>query len=143
MEQTLVIVKPDGVKKRLIGECINRIEKKGLRIKSVKSGMLSLAKANILYKHIKKNYPRVFKDLVAFMTGGMVVFMIVEGRGAVNKVRKICGPTDPSKAPKGTIRGDFGTGNMKRLSKKGKAVRNIIHASGTLAEAKKEIMLFF
>jgi len=143
MEQTLAIIKPDGVKRRLVGECIGRFENKGLIITAIKSGKISVAKANILYNHIKQKYPKVFKSLISFMTDNPVVFMVIEGKGVVKKVRKICGPTDPATAPKGTIRGDFGRGNMKILTARGETLKNIIHASGSLEEAKKEIKLFF
>ena len=104
---------------------------------------IKLNEAKRFYIHVKKDYPNIYKPLLSFMTQRPVVMAILEGNNAINKVRKICGPTNPSKAPKETIRGDFGTGNLAESYKKKKVVKNAIHASSSLKDAKSEIGMFF
>jgi nucleoside-diphosphate kinase len=144
MEQTLVFIKPDGVKKRLIGECIRRFEEAGLDIAEIRSGRIPRDQAERLYSHLVEKLPdNVFKAIVEYITSGKVVFMIVEGEDAVWRVRDICGPTNPKEAPRGTIRGDFATDDLKEMFRQGRATQNIIHASGSREEARGEIELFF
>jgi len=142
-ERTLVIIKPDGMKKRIVGECLRRFEKAGLEIKNIKMCKISIREAKRFYIHIEKDYPDIYKPLLNFMTQCPVIMAILEGNNAVKRVRNICGPTDPSKAPKGTIRGDFGEGSMAESYKQKKVVKNAIHASSALKDAEFEIGMFF
>ncbi|MCD6085295.1 MAG: nucleoside-diphosphate kinase [Desulfurococcales archaeon] len=132
MEQkTLLIVKPDGVRRRLVGEVLRRIEAKGLHIVKLKMLRLRRECAERLYDiHRGKEF---FEDLVSFMTSGPIVAAIVEGDDAVNVVRNLIGPTDGRKAPPGTIRGDYA------LSIK----ENIVHAADSAERAEYEISVVF
>lgn len=131
MEQTCLIIKPDGVVRGLVEEIKRRVEKSGLKIVKEKRMRLTREKAEALYEvHRNKDF---FEPLVAFMTSGDIVAIIVEGENAVRTLRQLVGPTDPSRAPKGTIRGDFGTTTRE----------NVVHASDSIESAKYEISLLF
>ncbi|MCD6323739.1 MAG: nucleoside-diphosphate kinase, partial [Desulfurococcales archaeon] len=127
VEKTLLIVKPDGVRRGLVGEVISRVERKGLKI--VKLRMLYPRKECIerLYD-IHKGKP-FYEELVSFMTSGPIVAMVVEGDEAVSVVRTLIGPTDGRKAPPGTIRGDFALSISY----------NVVHAADSAERAKYEI----
>jgi nucleoside-diphosphate kinase len=105
MERTLSIVKPDGVKKNVIGEIVGRYEKAGLRIAALKMAHLTKREVEGFYA-VHRERP-FFNDLTGFISSGPVVVMVVEGDGAIAKVREIMGATNPADAAPGTIRGDF------------------------------------
>ncbi len=105
MERTLSIVKPDGVKKNVIGEIVGRYEKAGLRITALK--MVHLTKKEVEGFYAVHRERPFFNDLTGFISSGPVVVMVVEGDGAIAKVREIMGATNPADAAPGTIRGDF------------------------------------
>ncbi|MBI2084527.1 MAG: adenylate kinase [Candidatus Aenigmarchaeota archaeon] len=141
IERTLVIVKPDGVKRKLTDEIVRRYEAAGLKVVAMKKVEASSSMLSLHYSaHVKKPF---YKGLVKFMTEGPVAAMIVEGENAVARVREITGVTDPSRAQKGTIRGDLGDDSTERADKEGRAIRNLVHASGSKEEAEKEIKLWF
>jgi nucleoside-diphosphate kinase len=131
VEKTLSIVKPDGVRKNVVGEVIRRFEREGLRIVALKMTRLDIAGASGFY-HVHRERP-FFASLVTFMTSGPIVPMIVEGEDAIAKVRRIMGATDPAKAEAGTIRKDFA----------GSIEDNIVHGSDAAATAAFEIAYFF
>lgn len=131
VERTLVLVKPDGVKRGLIGEIISRFERKGLKIKALKMLWFTREQAEEFYSvHREKPF---FESLIEFMTSGPIVAMVLEGDMAVSVVRRIIGPTDGREAPPGTIRGDFS------LSKS----QNVVHASDSPESAEREIKVIF
>lgn len=131
MEKTLILVKPDGVKRGLIGEIIGRIEKKGLRIAALKMIWMDRALAEKHYGvHSQKPF---FGSLVDFITSGPIVAAVVEGRQAIDVVRRLMGETDPVKSAPGTIRGDFGI----------EMEENLIHGSDSEETARQEIANFF
>ncbi|MHC1624600.1 MAG: nucleoside-diphosphate kinase [Methermicoccaceae archaeon] len=131
MQRTFVMVKPDGVQRGLVGRIISRFEDKGLKLVGMKLCLISDELAREHYaEHADKPF---FQELVDFITSAPVVSMVLEGKDAVAVVRELCGSTDPSQSPPGSIRGDFGI----EISK------NIIHASDSLASAKREIALHF
>ncbi len=140
-EQTLAMIKPDGVVKGLTEECVARIEKAGLAIKERKNVLMDRKLAAEFRKEIREKHPIIFESLIEYMTEGPMVALLVEGEGAIERLREICGPTNPREAPKGTIRGDFAEGDMKELYKQGKVIKNIIHSSGNAEEAVQEIEL--
>jgi nucleoside-diphosphate kinase len=130
-ERTLVLVKPDGVRRRLIGEVIRRLEAKGLDIVGVT--MLTMDK-EMASKHYEEHTAKpFFGDLVTFITGGPLVAMAVEGDEAISVVRTLMGATDPKKAALGTIRGDLAI----------EMTENIVHGSDSPASAARELALFF
>ncbi len=131
VEETLVIVKPDGVQKGLIGEVIRRLEMKQLQILDIKMKTLTRIEAEKLYEqHIGKEF---FQKLIDFTVSGPVVLLRVKGEEAVMNCRIIVGDTHPERRVPGSIRGDFSP----------YLTENIVHASATKEEAKKEISIFF
>lgn len=131
MEQTLSIIKPDAVKKGVIGKIISRFEDNGLCVRAAKKLQLSTDDAKKFYE-VYKDRP-FYGDLVEFMTSGPVVVMVLEGANAVAKNRELMGATDPKKADKGTIRADFADS----------IDANAVHGSDSLENAKIEIAFFF
>nr|QNO48538.1 nucleoside diphosphate kinase [Methanosarcinales archaeon ANME-2c ERB4] len=131
MEQTFVMIKPDGVQRGLIGEIISRIERKGLRIVAMRMCQVTDETARRHYaEHVEKPF---FDSLIGFITSSPAVPMIVEGADAVTVMRTIAGATDPKEALVGTIRGDFGLD----------VGRNLIHSADSLESAKREIAIHF
>lgn len=131
MEKTLSIIKPDGVGKNIVGEVIGRFEKSGLRIAALKKILLSKEEAGSFYI-VHKERP-FYDSLTSFMSEGPVVVLVVEGTGAISKVREIMGATNPSNAAPGTIRKDFADS----------VERNIVHGSDSPESASFEIPYFF
>ena len=131
IEETLIFIKPDGVKRKLIGEIINIFEKKGYTIKELKMLIIDSDLADKHYEeHIKKEF---YTRLKNYITSGPVVAMIIKGENAIANVRKIVGATDGSEAELGSIRGTYAQDKSE----------NIIHASDSLESAKREIKLYF
>ncbi|EAK8310501.1 TPA: nucleoside-diphosphate kinase [Campylobacter jejuni] len=131
MEKTLSIIKPDAVKKGVIGKILDRFESNGLRIAAMKKVQLSKEQAENFYAFHKER--PFFKDLVEFMISGPVVVSILEGEGAVLKNRDLMGATNPKEAKAGTIRADFAES----------IDANAVHGSDSLENAKIEIEFFF
>jgi nucleoside-diphosphate kinase len=131
LERTLSIVKPDGVRRNLIGEVYARFEKAGLRIIATRMVWLSQREAEGFYA-VHRERP-FFKDLVSYMTSGPVVVQVLEGDNAVLKNREIMGATDPKKAAKGTIRADLAES----------IEANTVHGSDSPENAANEIAYFF
>ena len=141
IDQTLVLVKPDGVQRGLVGEILQRFEKVGLKIIGMKMVWVDAAFAKKHYKaHVDKPF---YLGLETMITEGPVVAVALEGIHAVELVRKIVGPTEPKSAPPGTIRGDYAHVSYAYADRKGIAIKNLIHASGNIEEAKAEIQLWF
>ncbi|NLB18960.1 MAG: nucleoside-diphosphate kinase [Syntrophomonadaceae bacterium] len=131
MEQTYVMVKPDGVQRNLVGEIVSRFEKKGLKIVGLK--MLQITR-ELAERHYEEHRGRLFSEsLVEYIISSPVVAIALEGKDAVDKVREMMGATNPLTAAPGTIRGDFGMD----------IGRNIVHSSDSLASAARELDLFF
>jgi len=131
MEQTLSIIKPDAVKKNVIGKILDRFESNGLRIAATKKVQLSRADAEAFYA-VHKERP-FFGELVEFMISGPVVVSVLEGENAVAKNRELMGATNPQEAAPGTIRADFAES----------IDANAVHGSDSLENAEKEIAFFF
>ncbi|MDP2755293.1 MAG: nucleoside-diphosphate kinase [Nitrospirota bacterium] len=131
MERTLSIVKPDGVKKNLIGEVIKRFEQRGLRIAALK--VLKLSKDDAKGFYIVHKERPFYESLTSFMSEGPIVVMVVEGENTINKVREIMGATNPKDAVPGTIRSDFASD----------IEHNIVHGSDSKESASYEIPFFF
>ncbi|MES2692041.1 MAG: nucleoside-diphosphate kinase [Verrucomicrobiota bacterium] len=131
MERTFIICKPDAMEKRLVGTILSRFEAEGFDIVGCKMSRLSPALLREHYAHVasKPFYP----EIEAFMSSRPVVMVALQGENIVQRVRDLLGPTDSRKAPKGTLRGDFGTEMMK----------NVVHASDSVDNAKAELARFF
>ncbi|BGP23084.1 nucleoside-diphosphate kinase [Rhodotorula toruloides] len=131
MEQTYIMIKPDGVQRGLVGEIIGRFEKRGYKLVAMKLAAPSV-------EHLEKHYEDLkekpfFKGLVSYMASGPVVAMVWEGKDAVKTGRTILGATNPLASAPGTIRGDFAID----------VGRNVCHGSDAVESAKKEIALWF
>ncbi|MDX1498676.1 MAG: nucleoside-diphosphate kinase [Woeseiaceae bacterium] len=131
VEQTLSIIKPDGVEKNLIGEIYRRFEKAGLRIIAARMKHLTAEEAQGFYA-VHRERP-FFNDLVAYMTSGPVMIQVLEGEDAIAKHREIMGATNPADAEPGTIRADF----AKSIEE------NVVHGSDGPDTAQSEIAFFF
>jgi nucleoside-diphosphate kinase len=131
LERTLLLIKPDAIQRGLIGKILARFERKGFKIAGMKMFQMSEEVAKDHYSHLvdKPFYP----DLEKFVTTHPIVAVVVEGKEAVEVVRLIVGPTNASKAPGGTVRGDYSNSTS----------RNVIHASDSKETAVKEVKRFF
>lgn len=176
-ERALILIKPDGIERKLTGEIIARFEKSGLRITAVKMLRPSKSLAERHYPATRSqltgmgnNTIRAFSErygnlekvkekfrtinpyeigkslrkwMVKFLSCADVIAFVIEGENAVRRAREIAGSTDPVKAKKGTIRGDFGKDSIAIANKDGRTVRNLVHVSGNRKEAEREIKLWF
>jgi nucleoside-diphosphate kinase len=130
-QRTLVLVKPDGVRRRLVGEVVRRIEDKGYDIVELRRMSVDVTLAHEHYaEHTDKPF---FAELVSFITSGPVVAMVVEGPGAVAGMRQLMGATNPLDAAPGSIRGDYAT----------EITFNVVHGSDSPESAEREVKLFF
>jgi len=169
-ERTLVIIKPDGIQRSLIGEVLKRYEQIGLKLVGIK---MLIPTADLIEKHYTldsewrvktglktiKGYTDkglkpphsdplkitaiILKNLVNYMTKSPVVAMVWQGAHAVALVRKVTGGTEPFTSPVGTLRGDYGIDSYAMTDADGRAIRNIVHASGSVKEANDEIAHWF
>ena len=129
--KTFFMIKPDGVKRNLIGEIISRVEEKGFQITKIK--MITISQ-DLAEKHYAEHKDKpFFSDLVSFITSGPVVAMQIEGENVVSQIRNLMGATNPSDATPGSIRGDLST----ELDK------NVVHGSDSDESAARELNLFF
>lgn len=167
IERTLVLIKPDGVQRRLIGEILHRFERTGLKIIALKmiwptleqarkhytmEGLIETAKRSIANQAARgvvitdtpeKLAQKIGKKLFSFLTAGPVVAIVLSGNKAIEMVRKMVGATEPLSAAPGTIRGDWGIDSYEEADSHNRAIRNIVHASGSDVEAKREIKIWF
>ncbi len=131
METTLILIKPDGVRRNLIGEIVGRFEAKGLTIRAMKLMKMSSELADKHYaEHVEKGF---YPELKGFMTGGPLVALAISGPDAVNLCRKMMGATKPADSAPGTIRGDFAT----------IVTENLVHGSDSPESAARELALWF
>jgi len=169
-EQTLVIIKPDGIQRTLLGEIIGRLERVGLKLVGIKMIIppdelikkhytidpewIEKAGQKAINAYLEKNQEpktknpteageKILDVLIKYMTSGPVVAMVWQGANSVGVVRKIVGTTEPLTSDVGTIRGDFVLDSYKIADIDERAVRNLVHASGTVEEAEKEVKLWF
>lgn len=131
IERTLVLVKPSGVARGLVGEVISRMERRGLTIKVAR---MLVVTPDMAVRHYAEHKGKGFyQELVDHITSGPIFAMVVEGPSAVSVVRRMMGATNPLEADPGTVRGDFGL-DMRR---------NVVHSADSLESAKREIEIFF
>lgn len=131
IERSLVMIKPDGVQRALVGEVLGRIERKGFRIVALEMRMMT---ADLAAKHYAEHVGKDFYEpLVEFMMSGPLVAAVIEGDDAIAEWRGMMGPTNPAEAPPGTIRGDFATNTRA----------NVTHGSDSPASAAREIAIWF
>ena len=135
IERTLILVKPDGVARSLVGEVVSRVENKGYKVVSLK---MMTPTREILAKHYAEHEGKPFYEpLLEFMLSGPIVAMIAEGNRVIEGFRKLAGTTDPTTAEPGTIRGDLARDQGTKV------VQNIVHGSDSPESAAREIAIFF
>jgi len=141
IERTLVLLKPDAVRRTVMGQIITRFENAGLKIIGMKMMQMTQEFSKKHYSaHIDKPF---YKPLEKFMTSSPLVAVCIEGVDAVDNVRKLVGNLEPKTSAPGTIRGDFAHISKTYSDAKGTGIRNLVHASGSSAEAKTEVKLWF
>ncbi len=170
MEQTLVLIKPDGVQRGFVGEILGRFERAGLKITALKMVHAShedvdqhyalteewmkgvYDKAKTKYDALGQTFPfadhttygmEIKRGLVEFLKSAPIVAVVLEGEQAVALVRKLVGATEPASASAGTIRGDLALDSYALSNAQSRPIRNLIHASGTVDEAEREIPVWF
>ncbi len=147
MERTLVLLKPDAVKRGLMGRIISRFEDAGFKIISAKMVWLQEDFARKHYDDIgevgKRRGEKVLQNMIKLLSSGPVLALCIEGIQAVENIRKMVGATEPKSALPGTIRGDFSHHSFAYTDAQNKGVENVVHASGNLDDARKEISLWF
>ena len=134
-ERTLILVKPDGVSRGLVGEVISRVERKGYVVTSLR--MLSADRAMLEEHYAEHKGKPFFEPLVEFMLSGPIVAMIAEGERVIEGFRALAGVTDPTIAAPGSIRGDLARDQGTKV------VQNIVHGSDSVESAEREISIFF
>ncbi len=135
IEKTLILVKPDGVRRQLIGEVISRVEAKGYSVTSLR---MMQADRGLLERHYEEHKGKpFFEPLVEFMLSGPIVAMVAEGNRVIEGFRSLAGATDPTVAAPGTIRGDLARDQGTKV------VQNIVHGSDSPESAAREIEIFF
>ena len=135
MERTLILVKPDGVKRNLVGEVLSRVEAKGYTIAALK--MMQADRALLVRHYAEHEGKPFFEPLVEFMMSGPIVALVAEGNRVIEGFRKLAGATDPTTADPGTIRGDLARDQGTKV------VQNIVHGSDSVESATREISIFF
>jgi nucleoside-diphosphate kinase len=141
LEQTLVLVKPDGVFRGIAGNIITRFENAGLKIVGMKMRWIDPDFSKKHYsEHLSKEF---YAGLETYITAGPVIAMVLEGVDAIEVVRKMVGSTEPKSALPGTIRGDFAHISKQHANEKKMSICNLIHASSNIQDAAREIMLWF
>lgn len=144
LERTLVLIKPDGVERGLVGQILTRFEQAGLRIAAMKLERVSEEFAHRHYSDLaERRGEKISSLMIGFLISGPVVAIVFEGVEAIELVRKMVGGTEPKTAQPGTIRGDFAHVSYGYADKRGIAIKNIIHASSNKTDAEKEIPLWF
>lgn len=130
-EETLLIIKPDGVARGLVGEILQRVERKGYTVKRIRGMVIGRELAERHYaEHLGKPF---YDDLIDYITEGLSVVTVIGGESAIESVRVVMGPTDPLLATPGSIRGAYATS----------VTRNLVHGSDSIESAAREIALFF
>lgn len=141
IEQTLVLIKPDGVQRGLTGRIFQRFEEAGLKIVAMKMVWVDEKFSKVHYaEHVEKAF---YPGLEAMITMGPVIAFVLEGIESIALVRKMVGATEPKSSAPGTIRGDFAHVSYGYADMKGIGVKNLIHASATKEDADKEVPLWF
>ena len=145
IEQTLVVIKPDGVQRGLVGEILQRFEKAGLKIAAMRMRWVDETHAKKHYTEdlAKRRGQKVRDVMVEFLRSGPVVAFVVEGVDAIENVRKMIGSTEPKAALPGTIRGDYAHVAFRHADAMKKAIGNLIHASSDAKDARNEILVWF
>ena len=145
IEQTLVLIKPDGVARGLTGEIIKRFEQRGLKIVGMKMVEVreDFAKKHYTNDIIERRGQNVYDWLLDYITGGPIIAMIIQGVNAIENVRKLTGATESKSALPGTIRGDYSHMSFNYADNKKMIMKNLVHASADKEDSKRELALWF
>jgi len=142
-EETLVLIKPDALERGVTGEILRRLEAAGLRIRNLRWVRLSRALLEQHYAELNAKNPRAFDRNTRYLVDKSAVALVLTGVNAIGKVRLLIGPTDPSVAPPGTIRGDLSSDSIAFADSQDRGLGNLVHAADSRDSAKKEIALWF
>jgi len=143
IEDTLVLIKPDALERGLAGEIIRRFEAAGLRIRNIRWAWLSRELLEKHYSDLNTKNPRAFERNTRYLAEKNAIALVLSGVGAIGKARLLIGPTDPSGAPPGTIRGDLSSDSVQFADSQDRGLHNLIHAADALDSATREIALWF
>ena len=143
IEKTLVLIKPDALERGLVGEIVRRFESAGLRIQNIRWTRLSRALLEEHYADLKSKNPRAFDRNTRYLAEKHALALVLAGVNAVGKVRSLVGPTDPSLAPPGTIRGDLSPDSIAFADSQDRGLHNLVHAADSPGSATKELALWF
>jgi nucleoside-diphosphate kinase len=143
IEETLVLIKPDALERGLAGEILRRLETAGLRIRNIRWASLSRELLENHYSDLKIKNPRAFDRNTRYLAEKNAIALVLAGVGAIGKVRLLIGPTDPSGAPPGTIRGDLSSDSVKVADSQDRGLHNLVHAADAPDSASREIALWF
>lgn len=143
MQKTLVLLKCDAIERGLVGAILTRFERAGLRVENCRQLCPSLGEWQQHYADLQSRNARAFERSTQFYAGKPVIALIITGPNAILKVRSLVGPTDPLKAPPGTIRGDFSIDSIELADTEGRSTLNLVHAADSEATARRETAFWF
>jgi nucleoside-diphosphate kinase len=143
MQKTLILLKPDAIERGLAGAILARFEAAGLRIENCRHVWPTLHQLETHYADLRSRNERAFRRTTASLENRPFVAIVLAGANAILKVRALTGPTDPLKAPAGTIRGDFGSDTIEQADAENRATDNLIHAADSDASVTRETAIWF
>jgi nucleoside-diphosphate kinase len=142
-ESTLILLKPDAVRRGLIGEILQRFERVGLQIHDIRRVELTPGLLERHYAELKVKLPRAYDRNARYLAGQTGIAAVLTGMHAIAKVRLLVGPTEPASAPPGTIRGDYSSDTIAMADAQDRGLHNLIHAADSAEAAAREIALWF
>lgn len=143
MEKSLVLIKPDALHGGKAGAVLSRLESAGLRVENARYVQTTLEQWQQHYADLKSRNENAYERTTKDLAGKPVIAMVLAGANAVKKIRDLAGPTDPSVAPKGTIRGDFSADSMVAANAENRSTRNLLHAADSPESAVRETAIWF
>jgi nucleoside-diphosphate kinase len=143
MQKTLILFKPDALERGVVGAILSRFETAGFQMEQCRLLRPPLPLLQEHYADLKDRHPSAFERTTRYYDGRPFLAMVLSAPNGITKARAMAGPTDPSKAPPGTIRGDFSSDTIERADAEGRATFNLIHASDSEASAAREMALWF
>jgi nucleoside-diphosphate kinase len=143
LQETLILIKPDGLETGLVGEILRRFEQAGFRVRDIHRVRATSARLRAHYADLRAKNAGAFERNLRYLSGKEVVAVRLSGVNAIAKARLIIGPTDPSTAPPGTLRGDLSSDSITVADGEDRGLFNLVHASDSPAAARREIRLWF
>jgi nucleoside-diphosphate kinase len=142
-ESTLILLKPDALRRGLTGEILMRFERAGLQIQDIRRIELTAQRLEQHYAELKLKNPRAYDRNARYLAGQTAIAIVLQGIHAVAKARQLAGPTEPASAPPGTIRGDYSSDTIAIADAQDRGLHNLIHAADSAEAAAREIALWF